>query len=276
MVSSTESTSSSLPQLVLTLFGLYAREEGNWLSIGSIVELLGELGFEHQVIRSAVSRLKRRGIILSVRRDGAAGYTLAATTLKVLEEGDARIFDSVRGTVEAGWVLAAFSVPESEREKRHALRAALLRLGFGVATPGVWIAPSHLVHETKITLESRGLDEYVDLFTATYQSSRDLKEEVATWWDLDELAALYEGFLHRYRDTPPSETDDAVAFRHYVALLTEWRRLPYRDPGLPLALLPEDWRGEEANTLFHSLDAALRPLAERYAKGVIAGLAPPR
>src|SRR4051812_42177027 len=117
MVSPSDSTSSSLPQFVLTIFGLYAREDGNWLSIGSIVELLGGLGFEHQVIRSAVSRLKRRGVILSVRRDGAAGYTLAATTLEVLEKGDARIFENTRGTVDSGWVLVAFSVPESEREK---------------------------------------------------------------------------------------------------------------------------------------------------------------
>jgi phenylacetic acid degradation operon negative regulatory protein len=273
MVSAADSTSSSLPQLVLTLFGLYAREEGNWLSIGSIVELLGGLGFEHQVIRSAVSRLKRRGVILSVRRYGAAGYSLAPATLKVLEEGDARIFDSVRGTVDAGWVLVAFSVPESEREKRHALRTALLRLGFGVATPGVWIAPAHLAHETKATLEGRGLDEFVDLFTATYQSSRDLKAEVATWWDLDELAGLYQSFLHRCRDTPSGDIDDATAFRHYVSLLTEWRRLPYRDPGLPLALLPDNWKGEEANTLFHRLDAGLRPRAERYAKSVVRELA---
>jgi phenylacetic acid degradation operon negative regulatory protein len=269
MDSPSDSTSSSLPQLVLTLFGLYARDEGNWLSIGSIVELVGTLGFEHQVVRSAVSRLKLRGVILSERRDGTAGYALAPATLEVLKEGDARIFESVRGTVESGWVLVAFSVPESEREKRHALRTTLMRLGFGVATPGVWIAPAHLAHETKTTLESRGLDEFVDLFTATYESSRDLKAEVATWWDLDDLAALYQSFLQRYRDTPIFDIDEAEAFRHYVSLLTEWRRLPYRDPGLPLALLPDSWKGEEATTLFHVLDRALRPLAERYAKSVV-------
>jgi phenylacetic acid degradation operon negative regulatory protein len=269
MDSSSDSTSSSLPQLVLTLFGLYARDEDNWLSIGSIVELMGGLGYEHQVVRSAVSRLKRRDVIVSERRDGLAGYTLASTTLEALKEGDARIFSSVRGTIESGWVIVAFSVPESEREKRHALRSALTRLGFGVVAPGMWIAPAHLTDETKSTLESRGLDEFVDLFAATYESSRDLKAEVATWWDLDELSSLYQAFLQRYEDTPSVDVEETMAFRSYVNLLTEWRRLPYRDPGLPLALLPDSWRGVEAANLFHGLDVALRPLAERYAKRIL-------
>jgi phenylacetic acid degradation operon negative regulatory protein len=59
------------------------------------------------------------------------------------------------------------------------------------------------------------------------------------------------------------------AFRLYLPLLTEWRRLPYRDPGLPLALLPDGWKGEEATALFHRLNAVLRPLAQIHARAVV-------
>ena len=41
-------------------------------------------------------------------------------------------------------------------------------------------------------------------------------------------------------------------------MLTEWRRLPYLDPGLPLDVLPPDWNGSRAAELFTDLDGVLR------------------
>ncbi|WP_460062650.1 PaaX family transcriptional regulator C-terminal domain-containing protein [Streptomyces sp. YKOK-I1] len=59
------------------------------------------------------------------------------------------------------------------------------------------------------------------------------------------------------------------AFRTYVPMLTQWRRLPYRDPGLPLDLLPPDWKGVAAAGLFERLDALLRPAAASHAAAVV-------
>ena len=52
-------------------------------------------------------------------------------------------------------------------------------------------------------------------------------------------------------------------------MLTEWRRLPYRDPGIPLSLLPPDWNGVGAGELFGTLDAALGSPARDHALEVI-------
>ena len=54
-------------------------------------------------------------------------------------------------------------------------------------------------------------------------------------------------------------------------MLTEWRRLPYRDPGLPLSLLPPGWHGVTAGALFDELNAALSALARERAHTVIHG-----
>jgi phenylacetic acid degradation operon negative regulatory protein len=54
-------------------------------------------------------------------------------------------------------------------------------------------------------------------------------------------------------------------------MLTLWRRLPYRDPGLPLSLLPSEWKGMTAGALFDELNDALRPLAQEHALAVIHG-----
>ncbi|WP_433521400.1 PaaX family transcriptional regulator [Nocardia pseudovaccinii] len=260
--------------MIITIFGLCARAEGNWLSTASVVALLTDLGAEPQAARSSISRLKRRGVLLSAR-NGNVGYSLSESTLEVLAEGDVRIFKHDRASEDDGWVLAVFSIPESERDKRYTLRSALTRLGFGNASPGVWIAPATLARETKKTLERRGLSEYVDMFTGQHYAFDDLRSKIPVWWDLDELARLYTDFLQQYRPilyrttvTPPTPHE---AFQIYVPMLTEWRRLPYRDPGLPLSLLPPAWNGESAGALFHELNEMLFPLAQKHALAVIHG-----
>src|SRR5690242_7739387 len=85
-----------IAQLIITVFGLYARSESNWLSVASVVRLMTDLGVDAQAARSSISRLKRREILRSERHDGAAGYALADPTLEMLAEGDVRIFERVR------------------------------------------------------------------------------------------------------------------------------------------------------------------------------------
>lgn len=199
---------SRLGPLILTVFGLYARGEQNWLSVASLVRLMGDLGVEGQAVRSAISRLKRRDVLRSERHDGAAGYSLAAPALETLAEGDVRIFERVRAVAEDGWILVVFSVPESERDKRHELRTSLTQLGFGTAAPGVWVAPGNLAAETRRTLERRGLSPYVDIFTGHHVAFGDLRSKVRGWWDLDELTRLYADFLRRYR--PVVDADQPV------------------------------------------------------------------
>ncbi|MFD5831088.1 PaaX family transcriptional regulator C-terminal domain-containing protein [Lentzea sp. NPDC060358] len=261
-----------LGPLIITLFGLYARGEDNWLSVASVVQLMAELGVEGQAVRSSISRLKRRGVVVADRRDGAAGYALAEATLETLAEGDTRIFERRRATAEDGWLVVVFSVPESERDKRHALRTGLTQLGFGTTAPGVWVAPGNLAGETRRTLERRGLAEYVDLFTGQHFGFGDLRSKVRAWWDLDELADLYADFLRRHRPVlSAAPATPAHAFQTYVPMLTQWRRLPYSDPGLPLALLPPGWNGVTAEALFEELNATLSAPAREHALAVIRG-----
>lgn len=260
-------------QLIVTLYGLYARDEHNWLSVAALVRLMNELGVDGQAVRSSVSRLKRRDTLRSLSVAGSAGYSLSPAALEVLREGDARIFEARRAVLADGWVVVVFSVPESERERRHELRTQLSRLGFGTAAPGVWVAPAHLAQETGHVLARSGLDRYVDMFRGDHLGFTDLSAKVREWWDLDELSAKSAEFVARFRpvadrlaDRPASEPE---AFRQYVPILTTWRRLPYLDPGLPLELLPAGWSGEAATELFTELNGELREPARRHAMTVI-------
>jgi phenylacetic acid degradation operon negative regulatory protein len=262
-------------QLIVTLYGLYAREEHNWLSVAALVRLMADLGIDSQAVRSSVYRLKKRGILDSRATSSAAGYALSADGLAILRDGDARIFRDYRAAVGDGWVVAVFSVPERDREKRHELRTRLIRLGFGTVAPGVWVAPRHVAAETETVLARYGLGGYVDLFGGEHIGFGDVRGKLGDWWDLDELRTLYDAFSDRFgpaaRRLARRPATDREAFAAYVPILTTWRQLPYLDPGLPLDLLPRPWSGETAAALFAELNTRLAVPARRHAMSVIRG-----
>jgi phenylacetic acid degradation operon negative regulatory protein len=56
-----------------------------------------------------------------------------------------------------------------------------------------------------------------------------------------------------------------------VRLFTDWRRLPYLDPGLPAELLPGDWTGSRAADLFFTLRERLEEPARAYVRAITSG-----
>lgn len=255
-------------QLIFTVFGLYSRQRDNWLSSASVVRLTTALGVEEPIARSALSRMKRRGYIEGQKRDGIAGYRLTDSSVRIIVDGEHHVYGRARAEAADGWVVVGFSVPESQRERRHKIRTALIRLGFGTVSPGMWIAPAHLGDEVRGALQQLGVTEHVDVFHADYIGFGDPADKVATWWNLDALAGMYVTFADRFgalASNAAEPVDPETAFGHYVPMLTTWRRLPYLDPGLPLSLLPDPWAGSEVEELFSRLDEAWREPARVFA-----------
>ncbi|AZP20947.1 PaaX family transcriptional regulator [Streptomyces aquilus] len=249
--------------LIVTLYGAYGRFVPGPVPVAELIRLLAAVGVDAPSVRSSVSRLKRRGLLVPSRTaQGAAGYELSPDARQLLEDGDRRIY-AVAPPEDEGWVLAVFSVPESERQKRHVLRSRLAGLGFGTAAPGVWLAPARLYEEARHTLERLRLDPYVDFFRGEHLGFAATADAVARWWDLAAIAKEHDAFLDRHarvlhtwegrEDTPPEE-----AYRDYLLALDSWRHLPYIDPGLPARLLPEDWPGSRSAAVFRGLHARLR------------------
>ena len=255
--------------LIVTALGLYVREFGGWISVSVLIRLMAAAGVDDQAVRSSLSRLKRRGIVEAERRGGIAGYALSDYARQVLEVGDRRIFARPEPD-SRDWVGVVFSVPESERQKRHALRARLAWLGFGTVSSGVWIAPGHLADDAREVLVTNGLDLYVDLFRAEYVAFGDPAEKVAQWWDLDALGQLYTDFLDAHEparekwSARPEALAGPEAFADYIRALTAWRRLPYLDPGLPTDLLPPSWSGTRAAETFFALHHLLAEPAHDF------------
>ncbi|MFE6816108.1 PaaX family transcriptional regulator C-terminal domain-containing protein [Streptomyces sp. NPDC057677] len=275
--------------LIVSLYGAYGRTpDGSPMPVAALIRLLAVLGVDAPSVRSSVSRLKRRGLLLPGRTaDGAAGYALSDDARRLLDDGDRRIYARTEPKLSEGWVLAVFSVPEAERHKRHLLRSRLARLGFGTAAPGVWIAPARLYDETRNALERLELSPYVDLFRGDHLGYAATAGAVARWWDLPAIARLHEDFLaahepvlRAWRAAPAGAgaPGDAAApggveaaYRDYLLVLDSWRRLPYADPVLPAELLPDDWPGRRSAEVFTALHELLRDRGAEFVRPFLSG-----
>lgn len=268
-------------ELLVTLFGLYAGPEGV-LKVSSLVSLMSSLGIKEGAVRSTVSRLKTRGVLQRATEERPVRYHLADSLLDSFEADDERIFAPERSHLGESWALLVFSVPEAERNRRYELRTELFSQGFGFVAAGVAIAPIRLLNQALARLQARGLDQYIECFQVHYGEEHRLSERVATWWDLDALDAQYSDFITTYGEklrhwqarthqTPQWDAQGrADAFALYIPLLTQWRRFPYRDPNIPLDLLPSGWKAPQAKVLFLELHALLKDPAEAHAYALLA------
>lgn len=255
--------------LVLALFGAYAHHLPSPVPVRELVRLLAAVDVDASSARSTVTRLKRRGLLHPARTPQGAGYEPAPATRELLEDWRTRAYATAEPREDDGWVLAVFSVPESQRQKRYLLRSRLASLGFGTTSPGVWIGPAPLHRQARHTLRRLGLDRYVELFRGEHLGFAPTVEAVARWWDLAALAKRHEEFLERHEhvlhgwrrrtDTPPQE-----AYRDYLRVLDSWHRLLGADPRLPARLLPANWPGTRSAAVFRELHERLRDAGAEF------------
>lgn len=263
---------------ILTLFGLYGRPAGKPIPVSAIVRLLAELGSEPSSVRSSISRLKKKGVLNSKRSKAGSTYALCDRLEQPMQVGDLRIFSPVPASIGDPWLLVSFSVPESERKNRHIIRSGLTKMGFGTVSAGLYIGPARLQKEASEYIQEYQLWNYVDFFVCELSGMMNAQEKISQWWDLCSLAKEYSNFiglyepvlkqwqnhfLHGGNETPQS------AFAAYIPIVTQWRRLPFIDPGLPIELLPDNWVGLKASKLFNDLHRLLKPLSEQYVMQVL-------
>jgi phenylacetic acid degradation operon negative regulatory protein len=264
----------SSTSLLRTVIGLALRDLGGWIATPHLLTLLAAVEVPAPVARTTVSRLKAKGLLAAQESTGATGYRVTAGAEAMLRRGDRRIFATARSAAGDPWCLVAFSIPESERDRRHQLRRRLTGIGCGTVAPGLWIAPDRLRPEVRAVVDELGLAERTTLFTGTPELAEPLTGAVARWWNLPAAAAAATEFLDAHAADDPAAgagvPDGAAAFAVMVRAVDRWRVLPYLDPGLPIEALPADWPGTAAAALFDRIRAAYAGPAQAWVRTVVA------
>lgn len=240
-----DSRPGSVTSLTRTVLGAYVRDLGGWIAIADLAELMSALGVPPQSTRTAVTRLKGKGVLAPETRGGRSGYTITPAAEAMFARGDARIFGFRRMAPGDPWRLISFGIPESERAARHQLRRHLSSIGCGTVSAGLWICPDYLAPEVTTIVTALSLTDYVTSFRVTeLDTPGTARAAAAQWWNLDDIARHHREFLSRTEHLDAATTEEP--FAAFVPVLDEWRIIPYIDPGLPDHMLPPDWPGPAA------------------------------
>ena len=248
---------------VLNLYGLFIRESGGWIAVADLLALLESLGVANAPGRSALSRMKRQGELEAVSRGAKRGYTLTEPAEEWFADGTERIMEGFPAGHEGWWVLAAISAPEGDRKIRYQIRTRLAGLGFGQLASGLMIAPASILDEAARALERADLASYVELWRSEHVGSTPMDEIISSAWDLPFIAECYAEYLELAAGVRPPAEDEAT-FVEYVRHVHAWRELPFIDPGLPDAHLPDGWPATKARAEFEAVSDELRPGAQRH------------
>jgi phenylacetic acid degradation operon negative regulatory protein len=223
-----------------------------WTS--SLLYVLGGLGVEERTARQTIARASSAGWIEPERRGREARWTLTPKLTRIFEEGAPRVASLSDPFLDwdGRWLVLLVTVPHDLRSTRKRLYGALDWAGFGNPTAGVWLSPhSERREQVAATIESLGLTASTMSFLgATDSVGISEADIVRKGWDLETLSARYAVVEEEFRDVRPAPGDETL-FTH-LRMLGALQRLPYSDPQLPEALLP-DWIGRRVSTHLQSL-----------------------
>ncbi len=253
IIASLRTAPSRTGSLIATVYGDAILPRGGSLSLSDLLTLMRRLGASDGVVRTAVSRLARDGL-LEGRRAGR--HSTYALTPHARAEFAAAI-PLIYGPIDRPWdghLHLAF--PETGAD-RGPLEAA----GFALLAPGVLISPSPPpAHIPSVR---------------AHGCATTLRALAARAWPMGAVGQLYDAFLSTFTQLqgqrPPTPLD-AIAAR--TLLIHAWRRIALRDPRLPAALAPADWPARAARTLCTDCYAALASQSETWLDGATAGSDP--
>lgn len=244
------------------LYGDHLRSRGGRARVASLVALLAPLHITPPAVRTAVSRMVKQGWLQPTRISGAAGYELSPRAERRLDNAAARIYRTTASNDWDGhWHLVIPQRP-TDRAARDRLRGGLTYLGYAPLGDGTWLA-------ARPSPELDGLLEAEDLtaerFLAHHQA--DDAALVRRAWDLEAVGRSYLRWLAEARELVgglPADPADEEVFAVRSRLVHEWRKFLFTDPGLPRALLPDNWPGDAAAAYFDAEATRLLPASARF------------
>jgi len=242
------------------LYGDYLRPRGGRAPVAALVKLLAPLGIAPPAVRTAVSRMVRQGWLHPLRLISGPGYLLTPKAARRLDEAAARIYRTGRAGWDGRFDLVLLKTPITRRDARR-----LSFLGYGMLGDHAWVAPRSA---EEVDLVLRDLAVAYERFTASHVAgSMGAADVVSRAWDLGEIGRAYEEFVDDYRPVVAlvnARSSDEEAYATRFQLVHAWRSFLFRDPQLPVSLLPPRWPGVSAASFFDRHSARLRPAADRY------------
>ena len=253
--------------MLLTFYGDYADAEDQVVAAASVIDVLEAVGVGAHATRATLGRMVKRGLLRRVAVGRQAYFGPTAFGRRTILDGRERTqaSDVVDRDWDGRWTFVAFSLPDAAQRERHVLRSRLTWGGFGMLQAGLWAAPRAV--DVVDLLGDLDVLPHVMAVRGAPVAPSETGRMVAQCYDLERLAAGYDGFLGRWQPFAAEgarNENDPLSSR--LLLTTDWLLTLRDDPRLPLPLLPDAWPALPALALHRALERRLRRPAEREAQ----------
>ncbi|MGB9637585.1 MAG: PaaX family transcriptional regulator C-terminal domain-containing protein [Microgenomates group bacterium] len=214
-----------------------------WWKVDAMVEEDLE-EFNYEKLKRALSQLKQKGLIRSIREKSALPE-ITANGLKRLQTlipqyDEKRVWDGQL-------YLITYDLPVEKNRKRDCLRHFLKTIGCGMLQQSLWITPYNPTKLIEKFVEENNLSEDLILVSVLGKGGTIGKMEprllIERVYSLLEINERYRQFIFACQDR--AKSPNQLIFQ-YLSVLAD-------DPQLPFALLPDWWEGERAHEIFLKL-----------------------
>ena len=200
-------------------------------------------------VSQSLYRMYKTGDIEKIVENGKVYYRLTNRgQFKITRKFP--ILDLAKKKWDGKWRMVIFDVPGRKNWKRDRLREKLKQLGFGMWQKSVYITPHPISDDFYETLQIMGMISYTVVVEVKQLKGLSLKEIAYSVWKIDKLEEKYwcwtmdvEKFLEKTKKTKEQKEQ----------LINDYEMLLMEDPALPKEILPYDWVGEKANSVYKTL-----------------------
>ena len=252
------------------IIGIMASFAPRRFGAGELAALARPCGVTAASVRTSLSRLTARGVIIRDKDGGKSVYGFSAKGL------------TITGNVAAGfhrpdwtgwdgtyWGIA-FSLPAAAKSERYRLTKKLSLFRFAPLYPGYWIRPCREREKMEKKLENVFSNPHCT--AVRFHPWRPLdNDKIEAMWSLNAVATSLraadrtaEAALQRLKNTPPER-----AFAQRYATGGKIVSALFRDPLLPPAFLPRGWPADRLRGLFTKFDAAALRLSRPFWESVL-------
>jgi phenylacetic acid degradation operon negative regulatory protein len=232
-----------------------------------VVALLSALGMSEPTVRATILRMRRGGWLTSTRRGPVVEYALTPPARDLA----AAVLQPVMGerpTWDGVFHGLLFTIPESGRAYRDALRRAAVLAGFGILRPGLLVTTDDR-RWPRIDAELAMAPTGSRLVRVELRMAPDdARAAAAEAWPLETLAATYrehvaamQQLADAHRAAPPK---GPAALRVMWEAMTPISATAIGDPMLPHELLPAEWPTSEIRTAVEAVWVVVGPGLTAY------------
>jgi DNA-binding transcriptional regulator PaaX len=146
-------------------------------------------GYNEGAARTAITRLKQKGTIISADENQKSGYILN-------ESNRIRTMQIKENTIQHGFTLAVFSFNREDEKERYVIRSILARTGFKKLAQNTYINVRGRKNELLLKIKKEGLEKHLFIFECEEDLDVNTISRLIDIWDLKRRKLVLDEFLN--------------------------------------------------------------------------------